>query len=318
MADENFGFAIARPTNSAHAWLCVVFHRRPAAVTGGPATGGRTLEKSPPGRTPSVEYGRRKECHPNMIPNPNEPANGRGNDLVAAVATGAALTMSSREIAELTGKEHRNVMRDGRAMLSELYGEGGMLSFEHTYRNQQNGQEYPELRLPKRETLILVSGYSVEMRARIIDRWQELEQREARGPAVDYSSPTVILGVITHLKDENETLKAENAILAPKAIAHDVIADSFGAVCRRIAAKNLQIPPQVLNRWMAENGWTYVHAATGDTLAYQSKITAGYLIHKVTTGPKGDGTNWTSTNVHVTPKGMLALAKAFPPSLRQV
>lgn len=84
-------------------------------------------------------------------------------------------TMSSREIAELTGKEHRNVTRDIEVQLTELMGEGGLLKFEHTYRNEQNGQEYREYHLPKRECLIVVSGYSVELRARIIDRWMELE-----------------------------------------------------------------------------------------------------------------------------------------------
>lgn len=90
-----------------------------------------------------------------------------------------AVTMTSRDIADLTGKEHRNVLRDARAVLIELHGEGGLLRFEQTYRDPQNGQLYPELALPKRETLILVSGYSVTMRAAIIDRWQELEARAA-------------------------------------------------------------------------------------------------------------------------------------------
>ncbi|MGF6771959.1 phage regulator Rha-like protein [Paraburkholderia sp. GAS199] len=83
--------------------------------------------------------------------------------------------MSSREIAELTGKRHDHVMRDIRIMLVDLYGPGRVPSFGDTHRNEQNGQAYTIFLLPKRESLILVSGYSIVMRARIIDRWQELE-----------------------------------------------------------------------------------------------------------------------------------------------
>ena len=87
------------------------------------------------------------------------------------------LTMSTREIAEITNKRHDNVVVDTRKMLQELHGEEGLLTFQDTYLNEQNGQQYPMFALPKRETLILVSGYSLPMRAKIIDRWQELEAK---------------------------------------------------------------------------------------------------------------------------------------------
>lgn len=83
--------------------------------------------------------------------------------------------MSSLEIAELTGKEHRNVMSDIRKMLDELNIDAAM--FSATYKAGRNNT-YECFNLPKRETLILVSGYSVSMRASIIDRWQELEAKE--------------------------------------------------------------------------------------------------------------------------------------------
>lgn len=89
------------------------------------------------------------------------------------------LTMSSREISNLTGKRHDNVMRDIHAMLVELYGDGGLLIFEDTYINEQNGQKYPCFNLPKRECNILMMGYSIELRARVYDRWQELEAQVA-------------------------------------------------------------------------------------------------------------------------------------------
>lgn len=90
-----------------------------------------------------------------------------------------ALTMSSREIAELTGKRHDNVMRDTKKMLDEL-GEAA-LTFEGSYTGA-DGTQRPCYNLPKDLTLTLVAGYNVPLRKRIIDRWLELEAA-AKAPA---------------------------------------------------------------------------------------------------------------------------------------
>lgn len=84
-------------------------------------------------------------------------------------------TMSSREIAKLTGKEHRNVMADIRTMLDSINIQSA--EFLADYKDSK-GRTYPCFNLPKRETLILISGYNAQLRAKIIDRWMELEQKE--------------------------------------------------------------------------------------------------------------------------------------------
>lgn len=98
-----------------------------------------------------------------------------------------SLTMSSKEIAELTGKEHRNVLADIRSMLEAL---GlGVLSFEQTLQNPQNGQSYPVFNLPKELTITLISGYSVVMRHRIVTRWQELEAQQQAPALPNFGNP---------------------------------------------------------------------------------------------------------------------------------
>jgi len=95
--------------------------------------------------------------------------------------THATPTMSSREIAELTGKRHDHVMADIRKMLNELEIQSPEFSGDYT---DNSGRRYPCFNLPKRETYILVTGYSIPLRAKVIDRWQELEATQQQQPSV--------------------------------------------------------------------------------------------------------------------------------------
>ncbi|TVL07985.1 hypothetical protein AYI82_12870 [Shewanella algae] len=88
--------------------------------------------------------------------------------------------MSSREIAELTGKSHTHVCRDIRNMLEQLNVEQKpFLDFDNS---GANGRTVAFFRLPRRECEILVTGYDVVRRAAVIDRWLELETKQRQLP----------------------------------------------------------------------------------------------------------------------------------------
>ncbi|AUR95835.1 Rha family regulatory protein [Vibrio phage 1.213.O._10N.222.54.F10] len=89
------------------------------------------------------------------------------------IASNQNLTMSSREIADLTDKEHKTVMRDIRVMLKDL-GHGTDL---YLGQYSSNNRMYDEYNLPKRETLLLVSGYMLHVRVKIVDRLEFLESQ---------------------------------------------------------------------------------------------------------------------------------------------
>lgn len=84
--------------------------------------------------------------------------------------------MDSRDIAKLTMKTHKRVMQDIREMLEKIGTDLGP-SFKSVYLDRYN-RETACYKLPYRETMILLSGYSTEIRAKVIDRWLELERRQ--------------------------------------------------------------------------------------------------------------------------------------------
>lgn len=81
-------------------------------------------------------------------------------------------TMSSLQIAELTGKTHSNVMRDVRSILDQGVSQ---INFELAEYNEAQGKPRPCYNLTKKGCLILASGYDAKLREKIIDRWEELE-----------------------------------------------------------------------------------------------------------------------------------------------
>ncbi|THV25855.1 Rha family transcriptional regulator [Peteryoungia ipomoeae] len=134
--------------------------------------------------------------------------------MIALNAT-STLTMSSREIAELTGKLHKNVLEDVRRMLTELSFQPS--DFAGSYIDP-TGRRLPCFNLPKRETLILVSGYSVALRSRIIDRWMELEEQVASPAIPNFSNPAEAARAWAAEFEQKQLAQAQVAELKPMAV----------------------------------------------------------------------------------------------------
>lgn len=214
-------------------------------------------------------------------------------------------TMSSREIAELTGSTHDNVLKTIRALVTK----GVVSSNDTPYIHPQNGQIYREFLLSQRDTLVVVSGYSVELRARIIDRWQELEAQVGQ-----FQIPATYAEALQAAADQardNQSLRLVILDQAPKVAAIKRLAAAGGAICITDAAKHLQIQPSKLFTWMEKNRWIFRRQGSGRWTAYQPRITSGYMIHKVTS-LKADpetGAERAAFDPLITPKGLARLAE---------
>lgn len=88
--------------------------------------------------------------------------------------------MSSREIAELTGKHHRHVLADIRKLQEE--GAIGEPSFRLATYTDSQGKSRPEYFLDFEGTMTLLTGYNAKLRAKVIRRWRELEQGAQKTP----------------------------------------------------------------------------------------------------------------------------------------
>lgn len=90
-------------------------------------------------------------------------------------------TMGTCEIADLLNKQHYHIKVSAQRLAESGVINGGTALRDTPYINEQNKQTYFEYRLNKRDSIILVAQNCPEFTARIVDRWQELEQAVVTG-----------------------------------------------------------------------------------------------------------------------------------------
>jgi len=135
--------------------------------------------------------------------------------------------MTSREIAELTGKRHDNVLRDIDALLEALSSELRNGFTSSTYEAGRPPREYRQFVLDRDATYCLISGYDPNSRMRIIKRWQELETPKTPGEALVEMAQTFLRHErrLAALEAEHQALTVQQQETAAKVKA---IADGDG------------------------------------------------------------------------------------------
>lgn len=227
--------------------------------------------------------------------------------------TNQNVTMSSREIAELSDKEHKHVVRDIEKMLSDLGIYSPNMDFNDfkgfsVNRTTYRGRNVIEsIDLDQDLTMTLMMGYKVQLRHKVAKRWRELESGKAN-PMTALNDPSFLRSTLLTYTEKVIELESQVEEMKPDVAALTRIAKSEGSMCVTDAAKQLQVKPKSLFNIMSQCKWIYRRLGT-PWIGYQDKIQQGLIEHKVTVITKPDGEDKSIPQVRVTPKGLSTLAK---------
>ncbi len=185
-------------------------------------------------------------------------------------------TMSSREIAGLTGKQHSKVM----SVIIDLSEKGIAKSATPAkWLNKQNNQCYTEYLLDKRDSLVLVARLSPEFTAAIVDRWQEPESSQTPQIPQTYAAALLEAGRLAQIVDE----QAEKLVIAaPKVEYHDkVLASDNGLHATQVGSKH-GLSAVKLNSFLKEIGGVYNQSVKRAKVFTTDFVKKGYGENKKT------------------------------------
>lgn len=203
-------------------------------------------------------------------------------------------TMSSLEIARLTGKPHNDVMKAIRKMEPawEKVHEG---KFSLMFREVEIGngakRKDPYYELTKTECLYVATKFNDEARAKLVIRWEELERKEranmialpdftdpaeaAIAWAKQYNEKKVLLIENKQLEEENIQLVLENQELKNDKNYLDLIMRSKALLTVSQIAQDYGMSGKALNKKLSELGIQY--SINGQWILYAKYKDCGYV-----------------------------------------
>ena len=225
----------------------------------------------------------------------------------------AKQTMSSLEIAKLTGKPHNDVLKAIRAMEPAWVKVNGG-NFSRVEYKDAKGEMRPCYELTKTECLYVATKFNDEARAKLIIRWEELE-RKARANMIslpDFTDPAeaamawarqynekkVLAIENKRLEDENIMLTVENQELKHDKNYLDLIMRSKALLTISQIAQDYGMSGKAMNKQLAQMGIQY--SINGQWILYAKYKDCGYVSSKSIDITRADGrpdivmhTEWT-------------------------
>lgn len=233
------------------------------------------------------------------------------NDLVF-VENGRLVT-ESLIVAEVFGKEHKNVLRD----IEELgcSAEFSRLNFEQSTYVNERGREYPRIIMTEQGLVLLIMGYTgdkaMEYKERYIAEFDRMRAELNNGlrlvlPSNYKEALTALLAQV----DENEKLQSENLMLEqrvaefePKASYVDSILKSKSTVTITQIAKDYGLTGQKLNSILHDEEVQY--KLNNQWLLYRKHQDQGLTKSQTIDVFHNDGSRSVKMNTQWTQKGRL-------------
>ena len=192
---------------------------------------------------------------------------------------GGVQTMSSREIAELTGKEHKHIIRDIRTIIAQLK-DGPNLDHEEFQSLTDNRGYTSEYLLTKNQTLLLMTGYNIPLRQKLINRWQELENA-SKQQLPDFTNPAEAARAWAAEYEQKLIAQEKLSVAAPKADVYDRIVERNGLYNATQIAQKFGQSAIWLNKQLASMG-VYNRSVKRGRVFQQWFIDKGYGIMRET------------------------------------
>lgn len=212
-----------------------------------------------------------------------------------------ALTMSSREIAELVDSRHDSVRRT-----VERLAERGVIALPPLVEKATAGRPSAEYVFSgdqgKRDSIIVVAQLSPEFTARLVDRWQELESAN-RVQLPDFTNPAESARAWAEQYELRAIAQQALAIAAPKVEFVDRYVENSGTMTFRQVAKLLKANERHLRQLLISGHVMY--RLNGVMTPYQNHIDAGRFEVKTGTSERN---NHAFAQARFTPKGVQWIA----------